>query len=104
MRQGKARYIFPGSNTPQGFHSFYQEVLQGLERIFILKGGPGVGKSTLIRKIGQAILDRGYDVEFWQCSSDCDSLDGVMIPALSLAVVDGTTPQVRATKILYRFT
>ena len=92
MRQGKAKYVFPGSNTPSGFFSFYKEGLKGLERVYILKGGPGTGKSTLMRKIGIAMLERGYDVEFWQCSSDNDSIDGVIIPGISLAVIDGTPP------------
>lgn len=94
MRQGRSKYVFPGNNTPQGFYSFYKEGLRGLERIFILKGGPGVGKSTLIRKIGGAMMERGYDVEFWQCSSDNDSLDGLIIPALMVGIVDGTAPHI----------
>lgn len=92
MRQGKAKYVFPGNNTPQGFLSLYCEGIAGLEQVFILKGGPGVGKSTLMRKIGSAMMERGYDVEFWQCSSDNDSLDGVLIPAISCGIIDGTPP------------
>ena len=92
MRQGKAKYVFPGSNTPAGFVSFYRKGLVNIQRLFILKGGPGTGKSTLMRKIGLAMLERGYDVEFWQCSSDNDSLDGVLITDLSVAVIDGTAP------------
>ena len=94
MRQGKAKYVFPGSNTPSGFVSFYREGLSNIERLFILKGGPGTGKSTLMRKIGLAMLERGYDVEFWQCSSDNDSLDGILITDLSVAVIDGTAPHI----------
>ncbi len=94
MKKGKIKYAFPGGNTPRGFHSFYALGLQNMEKIFILKGGPGTGKSTLIRKIGLEMADRGYHVEFWQCSSDNDSLDGVIIPHLKTAVVDGTAPHV----------
>ena len=94
MRQGKAKYLFPGNNTPKGFISHYHEGLRGMQQIFILKGGPGVGKSTLMRKIGTAMLERGYDVEFWQCSSDNDSIDGVLIPAISTAIIDGTSPHI----------
>ncbi len=94
MRQGRSTYVFPGSNTSLGFQSFYRQGLQGLDYVFILKGSPGCGKSTLIRKIGCAMLERGYDVEFWQCSADNDSLDGVIIKGLSAAVIDGTAPHV----------
>ncbi len=94
MKQGKARYVYPGGNTKRGFHSFYRQGLAGMERIFILKGGPGTGKSTLIRRIGAAMLERGYDVEYWICSSDNDSLDGVLIPAIGVAMIDGTAPHV----------
>ena len=92
MKQGKSRFVFPGGNLSAGFHSFYRSGLEGLDNVFILKGGPGTGKSTLMRKIGLAMMERGYSVEFWQCSSDNDSLDGVVIPSLSVAVIDGTAP------------
>lgn len=94
MKQGKATYVFPGANTCRGYRSFFREGLSGLEQVFILKGGPGCGKSTLIRSLGQTMLEQGHDVEFWQCSADSDSLDGVLIPDLKTAVVDGTPPHV----------
>ena len=92
MKQGKATYVFPGANTSRGYRSFLREGLKGLEQVFILKGGPGCGKSTLIRSLGNELQEQGYDVEFWQCSADTDSLDGVVIPELKAAVVDGTAP------------
>lgn len=92
MRQGRAKYLFPGNNTARGFISHYRDGILGMEQVFIIKGGPGVGKSTLMRKIGIAMLERGYDVEFWQCSADNDSLDGVLIPAILTAIIDGTPP------------
>lgn len=92
MKQGKATYVFPGANTALGYRSFFREGLKGLEQVFILKGGPGCGKSTLIRSLGRSMQEKGFDVEFWQCSADVDSLDGVLIPALKAAIIDGTPP------------
>lgn len=92
MKKSKAVYVFPGANTSRGYRSFFKEGLKGLEQVFILKGGPGCGKSTLIRGLGNELRERGYDVEFWQCSADADSLDGVVIPELKAAVIDGTAP------------
>jgi len=71
---------------------------KGALRIFILKGGPGVGKSTLMRKIGEAMLEKGYDVEYFHCSSDPDSLDGIAVPKAGIAMMDGTAPHMMDPK------
>ena len=93
--KGKLKKVFPGGNTSRGFHSFYDYIIEpDATRIFVIKGGPGVGKSTFMRKIGETMLGKGYDVEFHCCSSDNDSLDGIVIPALRIAMLDGTAPHV----------
>ncbi len=96
MSKGKIRHMFPGGNTSQGFFSYYDYILSQEEatRIICIKGGPGVGKSTFMKKIGEEMLDRGYDVEYMHCSSDNNSLDGVVIPAIKVALLDGTAPHV----------
>ncbi len=99
MSKGRIRHMFPGGNTPQGFFSYYQYILGQEEatRIFVIKGGPGVGKSTFMKKIGFAMLENGYDVEFMHCSSDNNSLDGVVIPSVGVALLDGTAPHERVS-------
>lgn len=96
MSIGKVKHLFPGGNTSQGFFSFYANIIQQEEanHLFIIKGGPGVGKSTFMKKVGEALLQKGYDVEYLHCSSDNNSLDGVKIPALQIAFIDGTSPHV----------
>ncbi|HWQ60991.1 MAG TPA: hypothetical protein VN521_01695 [Negativicutes bacterium] len=95
MREVKIRHLFPGGNTPQGFFSYYNYIIPAdAARIFIMKGGPGTGKSTFMRRIGDAMLERGLDIEHHHCSSDNGSLDGVVIPALGVAFIDGTAPHV----------
>lgn len=91
---GKARHFFPGGNTAVGFYSFYDSAFELVERKYILKGGPGTGKSTLMKKVGRQLLDKGFDVEFLHCSSDNNSLDGIIAPALKLGIVDGTAPHI----------
>ncbi|MCE5287591.1 MAG: hypothetical protein LLG02_17365 [Pelosinus sp.] len=41
-----------------------------------------------MRKIGQTLVSQGYDAEFHHCSSDNNSLDGVVIPKLGVAFID----------------
>ncbi len=89
------REYFPGGNTCQGFYSLYNDLLKkGINRTYIFKGGPGTGKSTIIKKIGNALYDQGFDIEFYYCSSDNSSLDGLAVPTLGIVILDGTAPHV----------
>ncbi len=96
MSKGRLKKLFPGGNTSQGFFSYYDHIIapDAARRIFVLKGGPGVGKSSLMRYIGETMRDHGFDVEFHCCSSDNGSLDGVCIPQIGVAMLDGTAPHV----------
>lgn len=90
--KGSVKTVFPGNNSAEGFYSFYRSGISDMDWVYILKGGPGTGKSTFMRHLGASFRDRGYDVELWQCSSDNNSLDGLLIPALKTAIIDGTAP------------
>ena len=84
---------FLGANTASGFFSLYGGFGRGPgEYLRIVKGGPGTGKSGFMRAIGRECVRCGLDVEYVRCSGDPGSLDGVYIPALRLAYVDGTAP------------
>lgn len=93
---GKYRCYFPGGNTPDGFFSYYGDIMPQNDagRIFCIKGGPGTGKSTLMRQIGNHYLRKGLDVDFLKCSSDPASLDGIIIKDKNTAIIDGTAPHV----------
>lgn len=92
----KHRHLFPGNNTSKGFFSYYAHIMPQREanRIFCLKGGPGVGKSTFMERIADHLSGEGYAIEYLHCSSDPESLDGIVIPSLYVALIDGTAPHV----------
>lgn len=96
MPNGKIKHVFPGGNTSLGFFSNFNYILDLEEtvKMILIKGGPGVGKSTFMKKIGYAMLEKGYDIELMHCASDSNSLDGVVIPELGYALIDGTAPHV----------
>ncbi|GAB7389307.1 PRK06851 family protein [Bacillaceae bacterium] len=91
---GRIEHYYAGGNTCLGFYSLFDEALQGLERLYILKGGPGTGKSSFIQTIGSALAQKGFDIQWIHCPSDNDSLDGLIVPALKLGLVDGTAPHI----------
>ena len=84
---------FLGGNTCRGFFSLYGG-FPPEEGAFlhVIKGGPGTGKSGFMRAVARAAEAHGLDVHYVLCSGDPDSLDGVYIPALHQAWVDGTAP------------
>ena len=86
--------FFPGSNTCRGFHGYFAELLPAdeMRRVYILKGGPGVGKSTLMRRVGAAWEKQGRQVEYYWCAGDSKSLDAVVSDRCM--VMDGTSPHV----------
>lgn len=91
-----AIHFFLGANSGRGFQNLFQRfcVPEDHYDLVVLKGGPGSGKSTMMKKIGEAMEERGEAVEYLHCSGDPDSLDGVHIPRIRTAVVDGTSPHV----------
>ncbi len=83
---------FPGSNTCRGFKSLYPYISKDCKHTFILKGGPGTGKSSFLKKLAKKMLAKNQFVEYHWCSSDPASLDAVVFPDLKLAFIDGNPP------------
>ena len=81
-----------GNNTAHGFMGNYEQELKDKDIVVLLKGGPGTGKSTILKRIAAEAEKRGYAYEKWYCSGDPKSLDGVFVKDLNRAVVDATAP------------
>lgn len=94
MTRDNCVQFFLGSNTGAGFRSYFEQLLGSDSgyRLYILKGGPGTGKSSLMKKVGSALQARGDKITYVPCASDPSSLDAVLDIELKLAVVDGTAP------------
>lgn len=88
--------FFLGANSPQGFYSLYNQLIDPAKAnaIYILKGGPGCGKSSLMRRVAQHAEEAGETVEYIHCSGDPGSLDAIVLPMHKTAIVDGTAPHV----------
>ena len=89
-------HYFAASNSSEGFRNYYGEVFARADRLYVIKGGPGTGKSGLMKKCALAAERKGDEVELYYCSSDPSSLDGVLIlrDGESVGILDGTAPHV----------
>lgn len=88
--------FFLGANNKLKYCSLFGEIYNPYEKgcNIILKGGPGTGKSTLMKKIGKRLDEKGYFTERGFCSADPSSLDAVTAPEIAFSVFDGTSPHI----------
>ena len=90
-------HFFLASNSPKGFFSkmdFFDKSLPRDWKCNVIKGGPGCGKSTYMKKMAHEIKNMGFDVEYIHCPSDPSSLDAIISNDLKICYVDGTAPHV----------
>lgn len=94
---------FLAANGYSGFRSHYGDVFthHGFDRILVIKGGPGTGKSRTMRHVARAAEAAGAQCRYIYCSSDPDSLDAIVLTknGRRVALLDGTTPHVRDAEL-----
>lgn len=86
--------FFLGANSKNGFFSYFDDITTPRDgfRSYIIKGGAGTGKSSLMKKIASKKIEENQLIEQIHCSSDPNSLDGVIMPESKSSILDGTLP------------
>lgn len=91
--------FFAAANGYRGFRSYFAEIFNSRDyaKIFVLKGGPGTGKSSFMRRVATSLEEKGAECEYIYCSSDPFSLDGIICEKDNkrIAIIDGTAPHER---------
>lgn len=92
--------FFMGTSTKNGFCGYPRDLFENdpAAHAFLIKSGPGTGKSTLLRALAKPFCEQGERVEEIVCSSDPDSLDGIYLPDRRVCVLDATAPHVLEPK------
>lgn len=83
---------FAGANTSVGFYSGFDGIFSFSQKTFFIKGAPGTGKSGFMKRIMERQKSLGHVVSAFHCSSDPDSLDGIIDETISGAIIDATAP------------
>ena len=84
-----ARNYFLGANSPEGFYGYFQKAYGDGWTVWRIKGGPGCGKSTLMKQVAQNV-DGVW--EYIHCSSDPKSLDAIICEQRRVMIADATAP------------
>ena len=87
---------FLASNSAEGFVSYFGESYNPVDhwRAYIIKGGPGTGKSSFLKRVISRAEEKGLLFDEVYCASDPYSLDGVIIPKEKIVLLDGTAPHI----------
>lgn len=93
-KRGNETHRLLGTLTPAGARDTVQSITQSLENRYFIKGYPGTGKSSMMKKLAGEALNRGYDVQKVWCGLDSNSIDMVIIPELNFCIFDSTEPHV----------
>ncbi|MBR5372139.1 MAG: hypothetical protein IK130_07980 [Oscillospiraceae bacterium] len=87
---------FLGGASQNGFETaFWDE--QKHHYGFLLKGGPGTGKSTLMKTVAAAFAEEPVSV--YHCASDPRSLDAVVLEQRGVYIADATAPHTADTPL-----
>ncbi|MBO5909480.1 MAG: hypothetical protein J6Q67_06990, partial [Clostridia bacterium] len=95
MKISNAKY-FLAANSAEGFFSEFNSCYNPFDDwyAYIIKGGPGTGKSSFMKKVLKTAEGKGIAADEVYCTGDPDSLDAVILPALKIIIMDGTSPHV----------
>ncbi len=83
---------FLGAATAEGSVDKIESITANVTKRYFIKGRPGTGKSTFLRKIVRAAQKNGFDAEQYHCSFDPSSLDMAVIRGLDVCLFDSTAP------------
>ena len=96
QKSAKTISYFAAANGYSGFRSYFDVVFDPRKflKLYVLKGGPGTGKSSLMKSVYNFFKDKADTLELIYCSSDIRSLDGVIIRTDKgcVGILDGTAP------------
>lgn len=86
------RNLYANGITAHGFYSLYPAIREQLDYLFIIKGAPGTGKSTLIKNIADTLIEKGEKIEIIRSPKDNELLDGLIIPRLNIGLLVSSPP------------
>lgn len=91
-KKGRAIDRYFGAATIDGAYDYIANLTQCLGKRYFIKGRPGTGKSTFLKKLRDKAVAAGFEAEVYHCAFDPQSLDMLILRELDFCIFDSTSP------------
>ena len=91
-RESNVYHRLFGTNTSDGVVNEVPGLIEPIKHRVFVKGRAGTGKSVFMKKVMNACQQKGFDIEFYHCSFDPNSIDMIIVPELNFCIFDSTPP------------
>lgn len=83
---------FFGATTINGAKDYCGEIISNIANRYFIKGRPGSGKSTMLKKIIECAKETGTDIDVYHCAFDPNSIDMIVLKDFDTVIFDSTSP------------
>ncbi|MCJ7687714.1 MAG: ATPase, partial [Clostridiaceae bacterium] len=84
---GFDRHLFATAFTPNGIVTYIENLSSDFKNIYVLKGGPGTGKTSVLQFLSDEALKRGFYVEIFHTPLIPEKIEHILIPDLNVAIL-----------------
>lgn len=84
---GEERHLFATAFTPNGIISYVDTIYDSCEKVYVLKGGPGTGKTEVLSYLKEEALINGHNVEVFHDPLIPERIEHLVLPELSIAIL-----------------
>lgn len=81
------RHLFATAFTPNGIVTFIDNLCEDCEKVYVLNGGPGTGKTEILNFMIKEATKRGFFTEVYHDPLIPERIEHIVIPELKTAVI-----------------
>lgn len=87
LHSGTDRHLFATAFTPDGIVTFIDTLYENFDKVYVLNGDPGTGKTEILNYIFNEALKRGFYIEVYHDPLIPERIEHLLIPEISTAIL-----------------
>ena len=84
---GSERHLFATAITPDGIITYADQLSSEFKKKYVLTGGPGFGKTDILKFIGSSGQKKGYFIEYMHDPFVPERIEHIFIPETSTCII-----------------